>query len=111
MNTDAVCPHCALLCDDLRLEERVDLSFKAGRTACPRAAAAYAEPPIAAQALREGTPVELDAAINEAARLLKRSRQPLFAGLATDVDGIRACVDLAERCNGTLDHVHGDAGQ
>jgi formylmethanofuran dehydrogenase subunit B len=40
---------------------------------------------------------------------LKKSRQPLFAGLGTDVDGTRAALVLAERCGAILDHLHGRA--
>ena len=37
-----------------------------------------------------GKPASLESAIAEAARLLAASRQPLIAGLATDVAGARA---------------------
>ena len=107
--TTAVCPFCALLCDDLALNQRPDASFTVARNGCRRATAGYARAPLASEALIGGRSAPLDEAIGVAAKLLKRARQPLFGGLATDVDGIRACVNLAERCNAILDHVHGDA--
>lgn len=54
----------------------------------------------------DGNPVSLDAACQQAARLLTRARQPLYGGLATDVAGMRATVRLAERTGGIIDHVH-----
>jgi len=107
--TTAVCPFCALLCDDLALNQRPDASFTVTRHGCRRAVAGYARAPLSGEALIGGRSAPLDEAIGVAARLLKRARQPLFGGLATDVDGIRAGVNLAERCNAILDHVHGDA--
>lgn len=104
----AVCPYCALLCDDLVLAQGSDQSFTVNGAGCRRAAAAFARAPVAAEPLIDGKPAVLEAAIVAAARLLKRARRPLFGGLATDIDGIRASVDLAERCGATLDHLHGD---
>ena len=104
----AVCPFCSLLCDDLELRQTDDQSFKITRNGCARARADFARAPIVAEPLVGGQSTSLEKAVVAAARLLKRSEQPLIAGLATDVDGIRAAVDLAERCGGILDHVHGD---
>ena len=105
---DAVCPFCSLLCDDLELRQTVDRSFRVTRNGCARARADFARAPIVSEPLVDGQSTSLEKAVAAAARLLKRSEQPLIAGLATDVDGIRAAVDLAERCGGILDHVHGD---
>ena len=105
----AVCPFCALLCDDLRLREGGDQSFEITRNGCARAGVDYARRPLPFEPLVGGRIEPLETAIKAAARVLKRAEQPLLAGLATDVDGIRAAIDLAERCGGTLDHVHGDA--
>lgn len=54
----------------------------------------------------DGAPASLDQAAAEAARLLMSSRQPLFAGLGTDVDGARRAVALAERVGGVIEHMH-----
>lgn len=105
----AVCPYCSLLCDDVSLAANPDGSFKALANACRRARADYARTPLAAQAEIGGRPVPLARAVARAAQLLKRAQHPLIAGLATDVDGMRAAIALAERCGATLDHVHGEA--
>lgn len=105
----ATCPYCALLCDDLALTANADLSLTIRRNGCARATVDYARPPLAATALVAGRSASIDDAVAAAKRLLKSTRHPLFAGLATDIDGIRALVDLAEQRGAILDHVHGDA--
>jgi formylmethanofuran dehydrogenase subunit B len=57
----------------------------------------------------DGTPTELDAAAATAARLLDASRQPLVAGLGTDVAGARAAIVLAQRIGAVIDHMNADA--
>lgn len=57
----------------------------------------------------DGRPVARDAAFAEAARLLRASRLPVFAGLGTDVGGTRAAIALAERLGGVVDHMSSDA--
>src|SRR5579871_6987198 len=56
-----------------------------------------------------GAPAPIDEAVAEAARLLGASRQPLLAGLATDIAGARAAILLAERVGGVIDHLHSAA--
>ena len=92
------CPYCPLLCDDLRpapgpngsapdiaaaecalAHERLS-RVHAGRSTHPRV---------------HGQPASLDAALAAAAAVLRASRQPLFAGLGSDVAGARALVPLA----------------
>jgi formylmethanofuran dehydrogenase subunit B len=57
----------------------------------------------------DGAPASLDDAATAAARLLARSRQPLIAGLGTDIDGARAAIALAERVGGVIEHMHSAA--
>jgi formylmethanofuran dehydrogenase subunit B len=57
----------------------------------------------------DGAPAELSAAAAAAARLLDASRQPLIAGLGTDVAGARAATALAQRIGAAIDHVNADA--
>ncbi|MEJ2454791.1 MAG: formylmethanofuran dehydrogenase subunit B [Candidatus Thiodiazotropha sp.] len=57
----------------------------------------------------EGAAVSLEAAVSRAAELLENARSPLFAGLTTDVNGMRGLLELADRCGATLDHLNGDA--
>lgn len=61
------------------------------------------------QAFIDGAPADLAAATAAAARLLDDSRQPVIAGLGTDVAGARAAIRLASRIGAAVDHIHGDA--
>ncbi|MEJ2590089.1 MAG: formylmethanofuran dehydrogenase subunit B [Candidatus Thiodiazotropha sp.] len=57
----------------------------------------------------QGRPVSLDTALDHGAALLGKANAPLIAGLATDVNGVRAALALADRCGAALDHLGGDA--
>ena len=54
----------------------------------------------------DGKPAALSTAITAAARLLDKSRQPLIAGLGTDIAGARAAVALADRKSTRLNSSH-----
>jgi Formylmethanofuran dehydrogenase subunit B len=49
-------------------------------------------------------PCDRDEAIAQAARILRQSRLPVFGGLATDVEGQRGALALADRLGGVVDH-------
>jgi formylmethanofuran dehydrogenase subunit B len=51
----------------------------------------------------EGKSCTLDEAVAAAAAHLRRSRQPLFAGLGCDISGVRAVVRLAGKTEGVVD--------
>src|SRR5665213_1050571 len=55
--------------------------------------------------LVDGAEAPLETAAAAAAHLLEQARMPLIAGLATDVEGTRAAVALAERLHGAYDHM------
>jgi len=54
----------------------------------------------------DGVLVPLDGGVSAAAALIAASRQPLFAGLGTDIEGTRAVVFLAKQVGGVIDHMH-----
>ncbi|MDZ7736047.1 MAG: hypothetical protein U5P41_08035 [Gammaproteobacteria bacterium] len=89
--------------------EQTGTRLKAVANACPRAKTAIEKPPKILQPRIKGKPASLDAAIDAAAGILGQSQQPLFAGLGTDVAGMRAAVALAEATRGVMDHMHGQA--
>jgi formylmethanofuran dehydrogenase subunit B len=62
-----------------------------------------------ADAWIQGNPATLQAAIEEAARLLHTSRMPVIAGLGTDVAGARAAIALAQKIGAAVDHMHSAA--
>ncbi len=63
--------------------------------------------PKSAPAIK-GKPVGLSEAIAAAAQLIGKAKLPLYGGLATDVEGIRAVLALADRTAGVVDHALSD---
>jgi len=108
---DVPCPFCGLVCDDLVVMTKAGrLAVSANGCRISEAAFARVPSPADAQARLNGKPTTLDLAAKEAARLLRGARQPLVAGLGTDVAGARAAGRLANRCGGVLDHMNSAAG-
>ena len=100
------CPFCALLCDGLVIEN----GDPASGNPCARSAASLsrlAATPAAASALIDGHSATFDAALDAAAQRLASWRQPLLAGLATDIAGARAVYRLAARSGAICDHADG----
>ena len=102
------CPFCALHCDDVHVRAA---ARPRPTTKCPIALDGYHRADLQLKPQIDGKPVSMATACREAARLLTRARHPLYAGLATDVAGMRAVVRLAERTGGVLDHANGDIMQ
>ncbi|WP_241018192.1 formylmethanofuran dehydrogenase [Paraburkholderia sp. Tr-20389] len=79
-------------------------------TDCPRAKRALAQfgtRPAQAQPTLDGKPLGFDDAVGLAAQWLAHARQPLFAGMATDVAGTRTLYRLANASAAIIDHAHG----
>src|SRR6185503_18068716 len=81
------CPFCGLLCDDLEIE-RNGQALKVQNTNCVRAVAGFERPFVEPKATVGGKPVDLPKAIDAAASLIGKAQNPLFGGLATDVEGM-----------------------
>jgi formylmethanofuran dehydrogenase subunit B len=95
------CPACGLLCDDIVLENN-----KVANTNCPKAIAFFEQSLNDTTPQINGKPATLQQALAHAAKLLKTSQKPLFAGLSTDVQGFRAVYNLAQKTNGSLQHIN-----
>src|SRR5262245_6828664 len=104
---NVACPFCGLACDDLTVavaSRRVDV--KEG--GCARSREGFERALADATPLIAGQAATLDQAVAAAADILRTCRQPLFAGLATDVAGLRAALRLADRTGGIVDHLGSD---
>ena len=99
------CPFCGLLCDDLRINRDTAGNLNVIENGCAKSVTFFGRP-IATPPRVGGKPVELKEAIAKAAEILKSAKQPLFAGLGTEVYGMRAVMNLAETTNATLDHMN-----
>ena len=101
------CPFCGLLCDDLPLEWMGNGQPGKPVTGCPLAEQSLRDAwqePSCGVALK-GKPATLRQAIETCGEFLQKSESPLFAGLATDVNGMRSVLRLADRCGAHLQAV------
>lgn len=108
--SSVTCPSCGLSCDDLCITID-DGQLKSLKNGCEKAHAFYATALSNSDPtpMIDGAAVTLDEALAQAAQLLEKSYSPLFAGLTTDVNGMRGILNLADHCGATLDHLNGDA--
>ena len=103
------CPFSSLLCDGFALEPGPVLQLRGSD--CSRARtglAAFDDLGVVTPSV-DGASQDLDAALDAAAARLAAARLPLFGGLATDVQGMRALYRLANVGGAILDHAHGEA--
>jgi formylmethanofuran dehydrogenase subunit B len=105
---NVTCPFCGLLCDDLEVE-RTDQGLKVRKAGCGRSVAGFERKLPEAHPQIGGKDVELAKALHEAAKLISKAALPLYGGLATDVEGMRAAIALAERSGGVVDHAASEA--
>lgn len=104
LRTDVTCPFCGLACDDLVVDAGGE-NLRVTKNGCPRGIDAFARPAGNAGPTADGKPVTPDEAVARAAGILAAARFPVFAGLGTDVAGVRAVMDMADRTGGVVDHM------
>lgn len=99
------CPACGLLCDDLPANHDFPASLD---QICQKSANFFNQAYLEKNASPNvaGIPTQYNLAIQRAAEILHASKQPLIAGLGTEVQGMRALMPLARQVNATLDHMH-----
>ena len=101
----ATCPACGLLCDDIQVESNHN-KIKVLSNICEKSVHFFEQPFGDATPQINGKPTNLQQAIAYAAKLIKASQQPLFAGLSTDVAGFRSLYNLAQKKNASLQHIN-----
>lgn len=100
------CPACGLLCDDLRIERDGSGKLKVSDKGCAKSVAFFERASQQATPTIAGKSATLADAVKHAAQLLNNANQPLFAGLGTEVQGMRQVLSLADRTGATLDHMN-----
>ena len=107
------CPFCPLACDHagVRIGSGAQpLELQGADCALARAKlAGFTSAPAEIVAEIDGQAAPLEAALAAAAQRLAASRQPLFAGLGTDVAGMRALYPLACATGAICDAAPGEA--
>ena len=96
------CPFCSLGCSGLPVDDEGSVAD----SVCSWAARGFSHHGTSEPRIK-GKVVSWDEAVTHAAQLLEQSHAPLFAGLATDVAGIKGITALAEMTGGIMDHSEG----
>lgn len=104
---DVPCPFCSLICDDLVIKNEQGV-ISAEKNACLKATKEFNRTTLVSPPKINGRRAALDEAIQFAADLLKKSQQPLFSGLATDVNGMRSILHTADKTGGIVEHMDGE---
>lgn len=95
-----------MLCDDITVTSVAPVKIS---KACSKSVAFFEQTLANTQPQVDGKPADLPSAIQRAVQILQQSQQPLFGGLGTEVHGMRAALNLAEKVGATLDHMHSAA--
>ncbi|NQZ52817.1 MAG: formylmethanofuran dehydrogenase subunit B [Piscirickettsiaceae bacterium] len=106
---DVPSPFCGIAVDDLKIKVEGDtLSVLENGDVVTRAGF---ETPITDTSPRvKGKEASLEQAISHVADLLRESKQPVIAGMATDLNGARSAMALADKSRATIDNMDSAAG-
>ena len=102
---EVVSPFCGLACDDLtiKVEKQHITVVENGDKYSQRGF----ETPLIDMAPRvNGQQVSLDTAIEHCQQMIEDSQQTVISGLATDVNGSRSALSLADKCGASIDHMN-----
>jgi formylmethanofuran dehydrogenase subunit B len=103
--TDVPSPFCGIGTDDLIIQ--VDgVSLKVVKNGCTVNTPAFEQAITDTCPRVDGLEVSLEVAVAKAAALLKNTNQPVIGGCATDVNGMRALLALADRSGSVVDNMN-----
>jgi formylmethanofuran dehydrogenase subunit B len=98
-------PFCGIGTDDLTIQVE-GVSLKVIENGCVINTPAFEQPITDTSPRIQGQEVSLEAAVAHVAELLRNTNQPVFGGCATDVNGMRALLSLADRIGAVVDNVN-----
>jgi formylmethanofuran dehydrogenase subunit B len=108
--TEVPSPFCGIGTDDLSV--RVDgLTLKVTANGCAVNTPAFEQAITDTQPRVDGREVSLEVAAKKAAALLKDTKLPVIGGCATDVNGMRALLVLADRAGAVVDNMNFSAAR
>lgn len=103
--TEVPSPFCGIGTDDLTIQ--VDgVSLKVVDNGCAVNTPAFEQAITETSPRVDGKDVSLEVAVAKAAALLKNTNQPVIGGCATDVNGMRALLALADRSGAVVDNMN-----
>ncbi len=98
-------PFCGIGTDDLSIQ--VDgVALKVVEHGCAVNTPAFEQAITDTRPRVDGKEVSLEVAVAKAAALLKNTNQPVIGGCATDVNGMRALLALADRSGAVVDNMN-----
>ena len=100
------CPACGLLCDDVRIERNDAGKLKVSDKGCAKSVTFFERITEDSSPSIAGKPASLKDAVIKAAEILRSTNQPLFAGLGTEVQGMRSVLSLADKVGANIDHMN-----
>ena len=95
----ATCPACGMLCDDIAVGD-------VAKNSCAKSVKFFSQALTQSTPSLAGKPATMAQAVARVAELMRNAKQPLLAGLSTDLAGFRAAYQLAEKTNATLAHMN-----
>ena len=98
-------PFCGVGTDDLSIRV-TGTSIQVIENGCPVNTPAFEQALSDLKPRIDGKTVKLDQAVRKTADILRASKRPLIGGLATDVNGMRAALALADRCGAIVDNMN-----
>lgn len=108
--TEVPSPFCGIGADDLSVQV-VGTSIKVTKNGCTVNTTAFEQPITDISPRVDGKAVSLDRAVQKAAHILKVANQPVIGGCATDVNGMRALMALADRNGAVVDNMNFDSAK
>ncbi len=103
--TEVPSPFCGIGTDDLTI--KIDgVTLKVLENGCAVNTPAFEQPITDTCARAAGKEVSLEAAVAAAAALLKNTKLPVIGGCATDVNGMRALLALADLSGAVVDNMN-----
>ena len=103
--TEVPSPFCGIGTDDLIIQVD-DLAVKVIENGCAVNTPAFEQTMTDSSARVDGKEVSLEVAVAKAAELLRASNQPVIGGCATDVNGMRGVMALADRSGAVVDNMN-----
>jgi len=100
--TEVPSPFCGIGTDDLAIQVN-GTTLKVTANGCAVNTPAFEQPITDTQPRVAGQPVSLETAAAKAAEILRNTHLPVFGGCATDVNGMRALLALADRSGAVVD--------
>ena len=106
-NLNFPCPFCSLLCDAIQLEIKEN-NLKPLNSTCSILVNSLKKKINEQFSRIDGKKTNISQAINELSFLIKKSKSTLFAGMGTDIKGVKAALEIIDKYKCIIDHFSGD---